>query len=244
MGFGQFKQKDEAGNKEANNWAFVLRSTLIDKRLLSKSSLLKGIRELKKLRTRETAAKVTTVVNWYCQNAGRTYVPLARTVEQFCTKFADIERAMQRSGNGEETSISFESEALAMTLGEQYQWPVEIAAALPAIVQRTRDNWEKAWQAMVKYAWDSPSDSKAVAFLATVHEKSSNFLLEWFKVLHIREGWKGHYTGAVMSLAFNSNSGDMMFLESFWRLWSKEWCGKPSAFDDLYYKIFEKKVLI
>lgn len=229
MGF--FK---ETTDKQATDWATQFRRAMAAKSLLKVTTMVNSVSHFRNLRKSHSPEVITRVLNWYCENAGKEYVPVAKTPMEFNKKFLDIQKAMNRTTEADD--ITPGNRSLADQYVKQYNWPVEVAGSMAAIVQRTSDNWDLFRVKMKSYN----GQSHRRQFLNRVLEThGTQFMDEWIRLLCHSVGWMSQYSGSVMELAFRPSSD--RFKASMWRQWSVEWCSSPTVFDSLLQELLEVK---
>lgn len=183
--------------------------------------------------------KLKTVLDWYCTNFGKDFVPVATTAKLFRLKFKQIEAAMGRDSS----LIKHRDSDFATALTQQYTWPTEVVTALPGIVALTIKNWTTCLDGIHKRVKEMDEMRKSVSpkdrmnydrehmFLKQVVLEQHNFLSEWFQMLHQTIGRYDHYHGNVRLLAFRIDSDRFKF--SFWHNWTLKWTGRILVFENL-----------
>lgn len=205
-------------------------------KLRFKPSLKSWAATLSNLSPEYTGEFVCKTLCWYVDHVKDEYVPRAYTAAAFAFKFSEIVDAMQLT---EENQVEDEwSRRTAERLAVSYRYPVEVESKLPQIVYKTRKNWEKFWDTCVSF-FEKLSDREK-QFLDTVKKSQGQFFSEsWMIRLSTTHGFRDHYSGPVMKLAFSIDS--QAFKESVWKDWSFHWCGNPNAFDKLLQKLIKHK---
>lgn len=193
-------------------------------------------------------ADVKPLLDWYCKNHGKQYVPVVTTAKMFREKYNAIEAARSRDVGSVTTTD--EHTAIAVKLAQSYDWPVEIINYLPAIVKVTIDNWRKFLKLVGSRVEDMKQMQNQVPakdrlmydremhFLYKVVLEKHNFLHEWFHILN--ESVKGyeHYHGNPKMLAFSIDCD--RFKYSFWQEWTVQWTGRILVFDSLLRDLIEE----
>lgn len=216
----------EQVNPQCKVWAFQLRKALLEKKMLKPTQLVNSIRDFGELRKKVQDERITNVVDWYCEHAGEEYIPRVDTTNLFVRRFEQIANAMLRQDAPEE--IDKESAFTASVYDQQCTWPAEIRGNLPAVVQRSRDNW-KAFKKIMKEHKGLPRDMDFLYHVLLAHPRFIED--EWMQLLQQAHGWKDTFLGAVMRLAFNPASD--VFRASFWHKWSQGWTTRTQSFDKL-----------
>lgn len=194
-------------------------------------------------------AEVRQKLDWYCKNHGKPYVPVVTTAKMFRDKFQQIDAAMSRDMNPNNTSVD-ENQAFVDRVLNSCDWPVEIIPYLPAIVKVTIANWKN----FLKLVGSRVEDMKQMLnqvpakdrlmyeremnFLHKVVLEKHHFLYDWFGVLAETFRNQKHYHGSPKMLAFSIDSERFKF--SFWEEWSKQWTGRILVFDSLLKDLIEE----
>lgn len=220
-------------DKQCAEWVRKLYAIIVCHNKLAKRPNLKvWSSEFSKLRKAHTAETVESVLKWYCENFGNEFVPVCWSAATFREKFLQIKRAMDTSDDVTE-AISPRNGDLAKRLMLEFPFPPEIAANLPLIVQRTRQNWESFCARMKQWVTQHSDGkpSREEQFMAVTVNSQTLFVEDWVSLIGQKYGRMSHYTGPALSLAFKPES--KAFVESFWRKWAFDWSGNPRAFDSL-----------
>lgn len=217
-----FKQIDDRAKEQIEQ----LHQALVAKKMWKPSSMLDGVRHIGQLYKKHTKEKVDKVLSWYCIHAGEEFVPRACTPRTFYTKYDAIVQAMERNPEETEEGVSEEAKRTVAQLTAIYTWPVEIEANLPAIVQKSLDNW-RAFKA--KLLMKIGMERFFVEWVVETHKCFVEF--DWMPLIHKQVGRQEHYFGNSMDLAFRPDS--KRFKDSIWRNWSYLVCGKVKAYDKL-----------
>jgi len=133
---------EETKNPQVHAWAKQFREALTAKQMLKPAKMLEAIKFFGSLAKKRTPEVIAKTLNWYCEHAGEEYVPRLVTARQFCERFGDVIRAMERSPDEEAEAISPEAQACADMWLSQTSWPIEVRTCLPAIVQRSLENYK------------------------------------------------------------------------------------------------------
>lgn len=230
-----FPEQEPKRDKQTTAWAERLYKALAPKyagRSLKPSLVSGWANTFAKIRKDHGADKVEAVLTWYIANKDKAYTPWVSHAKSFQEKFRNLEKAMQREGKYE--LISPEVQAKAESIANWGSWPPEILSHLPALVQRTTDNWKEFCDKLVSL--DCSGHERWTAFTAHVINVSAPvFIHNWFTLIHKRLAGKENYLGPPMTLAFTSTSDT--FRDSFWRGLAWNWTGEWQAFDDLLEKL-------
>lgn len=226
------KNQPWQNDAQAVTWAHKLREALKQKKKSSAVFVVKSnVKELIHLRKSVDATRIESVLTWFCEHMGEDYCPTAGSARHFRMKFDQIERAYSTADRPEE-EVSQGSKARARDLLNEHNFPIEISARLPVLVERTQKEWT-LFCAKMKDKWNLLEvQSREYAFLDEIMASHwMVFVDNWFILLSNKFGRLKNYTGPVHSLAFKPSS--QMFRESFWMCWSQYWSTDPHAFDDL-----------
>jgi hypothetical protein len=226
-------------DEQAEEWCQRLYSALSESRKgrMKKSDKKAWTQQFILLRKKEGPAKVEKVLSWYIQHIGEEFIPQAFSGTAFKSKFCQIEQAMERSDDAPEIDERWHCKAERLLL--DYNYPIEVASSLPAILHKTSVNWTKFLLTLVNETRKDPHSREYnfVSHIGTMYGQS--FIEDWMVLLSRKYGKMEHYNGPVMSLVFTPSS--KLFRESFWHKWSSEWCGGYSTFDSFLDKILEKE---
>lgn len=209
-------------DQQVIDWHKRLRDALIAKKMYKTALLVKSVNEFRVLKKTYPEDKIDLVLDWYCKHAGEEFVPRVDGAKAFRMKFEDIVRAMEREGGVRQ--VSAEAELMAKEALAINAWPVEVASVLPQIVQKSLDEW-RLFSLFL-------SEIQETEFVKNVCQYFSiHFVDVWLATLHIKFGYREHYIGNPMDLAFSPSKS--LFRESFWRKWSYQWTTQPNQFDKL-----------
>lgn len=219
----------ETTDKRPQEWHTRLFEALKKHGLNKKVSLVLSLQEFQALLKTQDASLITKVLDWYCGVIGQDYIPRVTTAKQFRMRFADLHAAMLRNTTEE---VGNWARSITKQHLEGKTWPPEIAANLPAIVQRTQINWDLFFVKLTNHKNNLPN-----TFIRFALGQSWFFTNDWIEFLHKEHGWKQHFIGDPMSLAFKPTS--KRFKDSFWAKWSQDYCGKANGFDDLFRELIK-----
>ena len=187
------------------------------------------------LRKDHTNESIDEVLSWYCQHVGEQYVPRVASAVTFRARFEQISKAMDNSMENVEEADEY-SRGVADKALQEHKFPVEIANALPIIVQRSRENW-KGFIGKIVEKIGGLTDRQQDFLDRVILLHGPVFVQSWLELIARQTGGLSHYTGPVLSLVFRPDS--VVFKTSFWSDWSREWCGNSAAFDGLLEELLK-----
>lgn len=230
MVFFKGDKKKRAWDAASETLAESLLQSLTSAGLLILQKPRKGIWErlIAKLRHDYGNSQAEQTIGWLCQNAGGQFTPRVRAPRDLEDKFEQIIRAMEASGTSLSVVVEPTNQMLAVSLGSDLPFPVEIAAILPNVLQRTQDNWLKVRRLLESLVFEE-RDQKFVNHI--LERYSPTFKVDWLLFLSRRFGHLNHYHGPATATAFEPSH--VWFRESFWQDWSRNWCGRADKFDGI-----------
>ncbi len=203
-----------------------------NRKVLLGSNVLGFKKKITALSKKVGVEEVEQAVNWYIEHFDEEFVPQIYSANALVSKFDALVRLMDQRDDPKDETIELRNKLQAETLDIEYSYPVEIAALLPLLVQRTRERW---------LAWRLDSEERReMEFLNNIRFKHSpTFVQDWMVFLFWRYGRMEHYFGSVMGLAFKPSSE--AFKKHFWQKWSLEWSGYANTFDTLLENLTKEK---
>jgi hypothetical protein len=173
-----------------------------------------------------TVAEIDKVLAWYEVHLGEEMVPAAHSAVTFCKKFLQIEAAMERSAS-EDCPISPRCRQTAEYLSRAYIYPASVLAVLPAMVQKSQDNWDAFCSRISSYETPGRNFDFLTALLA---KQAPIFIDDWFNWL---AGFLSHMKTVSQPMAWVFKPDSSYFKENFWRVWAEARTTNPRAFDEL-----------
>jgi hypothetical protein len=226
MPFFKFPEPPSKTTEEDALWAKQLHSALSKRMIVKKYSERRWSQEFRLLRTYVEDDHITKVLNWYCQNIRKPFVPLAFSAKSFRNKFPNIEQAMIRD-IGEEVQISEDANQITRRLLNLY-WPKITPDELKRAVQLSLDNYESFLSHDTKH------------FPIPIRNKLSSpvvFVEQWFRDLHPSiVDWQ-EWNGNIIKQAFHH---EHKRFRARGRSWANEYCGDPSRWDRLIERNMEQ----
>ena len=179
--------------------------------------------------------RVQDTLNWYAENYGKEYVPLASTARYFRMKYPQIEAARQRmeiQGTTDPTAIAF-----ADSLKIRFEWPIEVRDRLDWLVAQSSASLIKFTRAISSL--NNVPESWMRFVVSVIHPNIHMLLVTWFEDVAYRLNYPyhQHYYGNINHLIFDFTSE--RFHASHWREWSRAWCGQSQAYDELLSRLIE-----
>lgn len=184
--------------------------------------------------------EVEQAFQWYMEHMDEEFVPQIYSASHLGVKFDKLVKAMDKVEGGLLEDIEPRNQNLADELLGSYDYPTEIAALLPLLVQRTRKNWTTFYATMISVWGSDKLSTRDHHFLDHIGGKENPvFVGNWMICMSHRLGKLDHYYGPVMKLAFTPTSE--VFKKHFWQHWSSEWTGSPHTFDALLAELLKEK---
>lgn len=164
-------------------------------------------REVQLLNSEVGAQRMLPILDWYCNNIGKPYVPVALCAKTFRKKFPQLELAYQRL-----TKNQFIISPLALELTEQlktYSWGSGQLCQLPQAVQLSLNNHQATQKRNLVLLNSSSNISpryrtiqEIVTSLTYYLSKPYGFTISWFQKMNKKvKDWLS-WSGNMMKLAF------------------------------------------
>jgi len=126
-------------------WSTQLRNGVTASRCtVGKWSLTKWSLEFAKLNNKVETSHIQQVLDWYCSNIGKPYIPIALSGEKFRRNFDRIEAAMNKSGT-KVLEITKEVQSIVTKLSN-IKWSYKHLVELPNACQISSDNYNQFLQ--------------------------------------------------------------------------------------------------
>jgi hypothetical protein len=156
-------------------------------------------REFAALCAQVGAPRCARVLEWYCTNLRRKFVPRAYSAGAFRGKFLRIEDAMVRTPVP--LTISAEAEGVCRHLGA-YSWPKGAGAELPAAAQRSLDELARFRERLSSLRGRGPVLDLLIGELLHRTSRPTDFVVRWLedsnRIAYTWADWSGSLSALAL----------------------------------------------